>query len=302
LLVDSGIIYKISGYQVGEWPESYSLHIKYSKKRQPYEVTDWPLLKKLIRRDEKKNEKISHTHHHLTRWFLDDNLEIDYHAALEEFHATSWDEVNELEGAEEMNKKFNQSIWAINQLHDKKPTLKTDKTIGRFHTPITGLKKELRRYVTYKGKSLISFDIANAQAFFFSVLLNPELYDPAKEANLSPFLQQFCSDTFIHSVLYLMIPKTLQYSDFEDIRLFRDLAVTGNLYHYLKDHVIPTDRERELTYKRLKQIVFKTFFSDPAKARFDNSNAQARFRANFPMYTISFLQPKAMDMPIFHGY
>ena len=51
-----------------------------------------------------------------------------------------------------------------------------DKNVGRFHSFLTRLKKELRRAVTYKGKKLVSIDIVNSQPYLMVGLLDPTVF------------------------------------------------------------------------------------------------------------------------------
>ena len=51
-----------------------------------------------------------------------------------------------------------------------------DKNVGRFHSFLTRLKKELRRALTYKGKKLVSIDVVNSQPFLMVGLLDPMVF------------------------------------------------------------------------------------------------------------------------------
>lgn len=51
-----------------------------------------------------------------------------------------------------------------------------DNTTGRYHTNLTGIKKELRLFIRYDNKQLVEIDIINCQPFLSLALLDKHLY------------------------------------------------------------------------------------------------------------------------------
>ncbi|MFR1445798.1 hypothetical protein ACLUYJ_19770, partial [Acinetobacter baumannii] len=47
----------------------------------------------------------------------------------------------------------------------------------RFYNPISNLKRELRNYLTYEGKGLVSIDIKNSQPYFSILLHQPAFWE-----------------------------------------------------------------------------------------------------------------------------
>lgn len=284
LLLFKGILYRSGGYIPDQVATQYSVNASHGRGIKPYEITDEGIVRRKFRKDLEKQKEfykdLNQSHWHLTKWFFNGKLKIDRNLAIEKYMSLSWKDEVELNGRDETLKKQVNALWAVDQLHFGTPALSKDPTVGRFHSPITGLKKELRQFVTYDDKKLISFDISNANSFFLSVLMNPDLHDSTKVANL--FLSNFISLPIISKSLPWMFPKIVELSGNEDFNLFRQLSINGELYEYLKKHVVATGREKVMTYKRLKNIIYRTFFSDPTRVNSFNATPVSRFQRNFP--------------------
>jgi hypothetical protein len=56
-----------------------------------------------------------------------------------------------------------------------------DDNVGRFHSNLTNIKKELRNYITYDDQKLVNIDIKNSQPFFSTLLFNTAFYEEESE-------------------------------------------------------------------------------------------------------------------------
>ncbi len=65
----------------------------------------------------------------------------------------------------------------IDKILQKQYHLSPDNTSGRFHSVITSCKKELRNFLHYDGKQLVSLDLKNSQPYLFEGLFKPEFWD-----------------------------------------------------------------------------------------------------------------------------
>lgn len=163
------------------------------------------------------------------------------------------------------SESLNYAVAAIIKIKNKDYIHKTDSTSGRFHSNITNLPKELRRFVRVKGIQLIAnVDIKNSQPYF-SVLL---LINPRKVARFAK------SESLRKLLMNLKIP------DNDDVKQYIDLATTGLIYEFLWDefhklglryhdkgnHKRPKYPDRqsikdEKEYDKIRQIVKKTVYT-----------------------------------------
>ena len=71
-----------------------------------------------------------------------------------------------------MYQQYNNARYNIMTLHTGDYVPNIDKTVYRFHSPITHLKSNLRNCLTYDNQNLVAVDIKNCQPYFSVILLN----------------------------------------------------------------------------------------------------------------------------------
>lgn len=139
--------------------------------------------------------------------------------------------------------RYESAMISINMANNGEKYSTIDKAGHRFYSNITNMPKELRQFVTVKGKRLIAnVDIKNSQPFFSLLILT----DPAKVAR------------FAKNHKFAMILKTLNVPENNDVDYFIELVTKGEFYDFL----IPYFEERKLvnvapTYKEKRDIVKK---------------------------------------------
>lgn len=111
---------------------------------------------------------------YLYKWF-DEGLKVDYAAAREWLWQRYQRDLSK--GRANPLPKYNARHTALMKLHQGELRFTVDRTSGRLHTHLTGLKKELRRYITYNGQKLAEVDIRCAHPSISALLLNPAFYD-----------------------------------------------------------------------------------------------------------------------------
>jgi len=114
---------------------------------------------------------------HLTRWF-NRYLEIDFDSAetcLEEYYASGpFTGLREDKRAETIS-RYNSCITAVRRLQKQDWVFSKD-SVGRFHTPLSNLKKNVRRFITYKGQHLCSLDMTNALPFLSTFIFDERFF------------------------------------------------------------------------------------------------------------------------------
>src|SRR4029078_8528769 len=124
--------------------------------------------------------------------------------------------------------KLNCSQIIINAFSDPSSRFKVDDTSGRLHTLLTVLKSELRAFLTYSNRSLLSLDIKNSQPLLSLVFLDEELF--TKNGILERVMiynESFKNgneNTSLAKLLYNLIRKASSFSDTLD---YREKVSTG---------------------------------------------------------------------------
>lgn len=130
-----------------------------------------------------------------------------------------------------------------------------DSRVGRLHTSITSLKREVRSCLSWKGQSLVNVDLKNSQPYFSLALFEEKKLDSLGFPHL---LKSYSS-----SINYHMFSKYGQICrTYDDIELYRKLVCDGMLYDEL-------GRELGIERKKAKKLIFDIFFSPPAWANRD---------------------------------
>ncbi len=103
-------------------------------------------------------------------------------------------------------------------------------TDGRFHTIITQLPKNIRKFIKYDNQPLAEVDLSNSVLYILaSILNNTTLYNKLVNSN----------------ILY-MIPDLLKSVDIIELELFCKKCFTGSIYDVFIDKLIPKYTSKEL--------------------------------------------------------
>ena len=121
---------------------------------------------------------------YLYHWYYQGKLKIDYSSAVK--CAYQMKEARFEQGYEtwSYNVKTRRKKYPKNQYHaalinigaieaqDYNPH--KDNNVHRFFSRLVSLQKELRNFITYDDKQMVSIDIKNSQPYLANVLFNPE--------------------------------------------------------------------------------------------------------------------------------
>lgn len=207
-LVEHGFLEEDKQYEVGEYSASLRYSKKYLKQKLVKTVLRWQtLVKNLLRKPKRvinQNEDLpiedleTAKCLHLSKWIP--GLEIDRAYAFEIL-----EELLEAERLDPEKQKPPKRKWKTGRRRFSKPRPKpdgydyvgyrhqqrcasvekiaigihheagVDRTVGRYHSCLTSLKKEVRQALTYKGQKLVSIDVKNSQPFLLKALLDPRV-------------------------------------------------------------------------------------------------------------------------------
>jgi hypothetical protein len=185
------------------------------------------------------------------------------------------------------------ALYSIHRFANKDFYFHIDDNVGRFHSNLTNIKRELRHYITYDGKRLVNIDIKSAQPLFSTLLLSQRFYEKSS-ATIS--LSQFPSiiadlnvSTTKHPAvtLYIMLVKLLQVVEYECFKGYVEMVNSGKFYDLLSQVMYPGKLVKK---EDIKIEVYRVFFS---KNRSQNP-FKTMFKKQFPkVYQVFALYKRA---------
>ena len=177
-LKEVGVITVDDHYQTNEYTKGYKLTADYyNGDVYSIPVEDFVIGKKYksyIEKVHKERLKNTENYTYLTKWF-NDNLTIDREAAIAEvdklFPLYAYSAERNIGGRlfYRKNGARHKALRTIARIHAKDFSYNVDSTIGRFHSNLTNLKKELRKHISFNGQKLVSIDIKNSQLLLSNI-------------------------------------------------------------------------------------------------------------------------------------
>jgi hypothetical protein len=257
----------------------------------------------LIRKMNKYNWELlalTNKYKYLKKWM--DGLEIDVSAALAHIealynHRIQHPEAREWDAKRKRYKdpleQYNSAKVNMYYLKDKRFTFFVDETVGRLHTNLTNMPSDLRNFITWKGQKLASIDIANSQPYLSTLLFRSSFYDADKNGvkkltvfsfptiSSSPFLPISPSPSHIPPPLMLL--KSSQQHDTEDIKLYTELVEKGQLYEYMEAAFQSELGMKFMSRKIIKAAMFQVLFTDNRFIGQQEAAPKRLFKQLFPI-------------------
>jgi hypothetical protein len=175
------------------------------------------------------------------------------------------------------------AVQAINKIADKKFYYNVDNNIGRFHSNLTNLNKELRNFITYKGQQLVNVDIKNSQPLLSTLLLDTEFYNPNSLCNITtiPGYKLLLSNTYYsYTSTTIMVVKTLKQSYNQDINTYIEFVNSGSFYQKIFTLLYP---DEPFEKDKVKTMIFMIFFSNNRYMGQPEAEPKRRFKQMFPL-------------------
>ena len=279
LLIQSKVIEKQpEKYKIGHKSYYFRFSVKYyGVKYKQYDVQFNGLHNKLMKYNQKDplpDYPNTKPYVFLKKFWKNGKLKMDVTGALQWIDTTYQIELNEIEIKYEGIKPTNKTksklknkelkkliekteIWktSVENFNLKRILFTADDFSKRLHTKLTNLKKELRAYVTYDGKPLVSLDIKNSQPYLSLVLFNENFWRERSKSGQTTLLynevglSKINKDIVNNNYDTIKLAKTsesLAGKGFE-FDIFCELASTGKIYDYLidqfKDYGMDYDRD-----------------------------------------------------------
>ena len=253
-------------------------------------ISDFIIRKKRAKEytaNELEKKKVSSKYPYLTKWF-NDKLQIDAEGAKAKIEELFPQLKGAIRGvrkgkASRMTKKYCAKL-AVQKLVNQDYYYSVDDNVGRFHSNLTNIKKELRHYITYDGETLVNVDIKNSQPLLSSILFDPSFYSQTKPRYInlynipSSFEYLTNNNKYTYSHTIIMLVKTLQKVDNKEVKQYLRMAKSGNFYKELSKAMYP---KLAFDKGRMKELTYKVFFSSNKSIQGMNNLSKRQFRMKF---------------------
>lgn len=237
---------------------------------------------------------------HLERWF-NKELKVDMISA-EKY-------LIELRDKEEANPEvkfpmhnFNCRMLVLEALNSSdKHRFKVDEKAGRLHTNLTSTQSELKAFIKYQDKKIVSADIINCQPMLSLNFLNETLLYKNKMLERIALYNKKFDDSISanHHFSYCSMLGNFirENSNAKDVLLYKGLVLSGGIYEYfgniLQENNIASTLNKTDLRKFAKKQIFRAFFDRNTAINRKNSHALKLFRQHFPTVYEIFSQIKS---------
>lgn len=294
-LENQGIIKVDPRYLVGERTKWYRIN-NTNYLGAPLEI---PIVDDSIRKKVRKQLQTSASkcrgYHHLTKWF-DDKLTIDRIAA------DAWTNenlgriyINQGSIGGYLNRPYRERKWtrnlrAIIKLDKQAFYYKVDDNIGRFHSNITNLRKELRNFLRYDGKRLVNVDIRNSQPFFAGVLLQEAFYRKGERLSIWMFQELFNDTKYeiehkVDEALSIILGISRETHASGELQKYLQSIQEGKFYELLSEILYPS---KSFNKAKVKEDAFILFFAKNGSERRKKKKIKA-FQEKLPLISSVFM-------------
>jgi hypothetical protein len=268
--IENDIVEKGRNYRVGKYFNEYCLSDKYVSRTVAETITGKFLIKNIQCKETKENQS---DYSFLEKWY--DGLEIDYTSAIqyiEDFENCLVDNMTNYTNSTEQKKI---QSWSLNleKIYNKRYYFNSSPKSKRLFTPLTNLKKDFRKYLTYEGKLLASIDLSCSQPFLLLALLNENFY---KENNFNITESVWQKLQKVKNLVEPYINKYFSEND-EELVLYRDIVTKGVLY----DKMIKLC-DKDVNREQIKEVFFTIFYSPNYSTNKNTVKNKEIFKKQFP--------------------
>ncbi len=290
-----GKVIRRDGYIVGKKSFGYCISVKHAEAGlQAIPIKDFIARKNLKQEyaEKKKSSGIKgKKYDYLTKWF-NSQLKIDGEKArgkVEELFPPLTGAIRGTKkGKPSRTSKRYKSLVAIEKFEKQQFYNSVDVNIGRFHSNIANIKKELRQFITYNGQQLVNVDIKNSQPLFSTILLTRGFYNNSSKTiniyNIPSVLPLINNTTNINKTItiidhYIMIVESSESINGKGFQKYIDLVNSDDFYRRMASIIAPN---KPYDKAEMKTMMFMVFFSSNRFIGQPQAHFKRLFKANFP--------------------
>jgi hypothetical protein len=284
-------------YIPGSKSKAYLLndYEKHQSKVARIPVTDFVIKKKKraeLQIDQKNNQKTEKRHSHMTKWF-NSKLQIDVDSSIKMIEEIYPEQTGGIRGTRkgkpsDWAKRY-KAIYAINKFANQEFYYSVDDNVGRFHSNLTNIKRELRNFITYDGQKLVNIDIKNSQPLFSTLLLHKSFYQ-----NQTLLLNFYTFPTFLLLLIppisippinlstnttIIMLVESLKKLTDKGFGEYENYVNSGEFYKKLADAIYPS---MPFDKQSMKTMIFTILFSNNRFIGQPGAEPKKDFRDAFP--------------------
>ncbi len=244
-LLETGIIESDNSYLAGDKCKGYCFKNPYRDREfKKVYIEDFRLkkgLKRLKDHYQRENKRMMRGYGFLEKPWRTNKLKIDAKGAYR------WIDEN-------ITKDVHNSILkrSVDSLWGREYRLRFSGDGHRHYSLLTNLKRELRNFLTYDGKEMVSIDIKNCQPFLVLALfkesfwenrddmlsnnqclkrLNPQIF-----AQITDNVIDGITGNIIDAIIMLLKSSVSRYGKEASLKKYEDLVVKGKLYEHIQEH------------------------------------------------------------------
>ena len=236
---------------------------------------------------------------HLTKWF-NTKLKIDVEEATKKVEELFPEQTGGIKGKRRgkpsiWNKRF-KAIYSIHKFSKQEFYYSVDDNVGRFHSNLTNIKKEVRNYITYDGQKLVNIDIKNSQPLISTILFDVNFYQKNTELinifNIPTVLPLLTNTNHSYSSTIIMLVKTIHKTDNQKVKEYVDMVNSGDFYEKIHEKL---NTKEAFNKQKIKEMIFTVFFSNNRFIGQPEAESKRAFRDSFPEVYQLFKQIKVTN-------
>ncbi len=313
-LIYSGVICSDNRYKKGEKCTGYCFTDEYLDSPPiEVEIESYRLRQSIRRAAQKLNiedKKTTWGYSYLTKWLDCNKLDIDLkgaHLWIDNYIAAKIKAIQQNPDLKNKERKILETTATsrdfkllTKMIKQGELTYKFSGVGHRFYSPITYLKKELRNFLSFEGKNLVSIDLKNSQPYLSLVLFKPNFWTKKGRKGLRlSILRGISNDIKLSNQYKALItlvnsPEILasQEGGFEK---YKSSVIGGRFYEDIQaifEHLYP---DRFDSRDKVKKEVMRILYSDPKKDHLQFYKPSLRFYKQFPLVYEMFKWIKEKD-------
>jgi hypothetical protein len=212
-----------------------------------------------------ENRATENAYSHLTKWF-NPLLKINVQAAKEKVENLFPEKTSGIRGKargkpSDWARRY-KAVYSIEKFERQDFYYNVDDNVGRFHSNLANIKRELRNFITYDGQKLVNVDIKNSQPLFSTLLLSRDFWRQDSSFmnifDIPSAISLLSNSSHSHMIIIIMIVKSLERTDIQQFNYYTSMVASGEFYKHMSEILYP---QAPFVKQRMKEMIFTVFFS-----------------------------------------